>query len=195
MATGRSSDESLAPAGQGGGQSIAQIEANRRKCIKLSSADPAGKAVSSRNTLLHRLRAPDGILPDEDPVAFREFASSLCEDLDPIGAFEWEFAQRIVELMWRLRGTNALNAACSCAAVMRPPALNRSPNGYSPPRWTRIDPQTRQRGAEGAAARATGKAAARRQYENARLAEAWAEGDFPSLSRYQCTLSGIAKKR
>lgn len=62
-----------------------------------------GKSVSAMNALKHGLTAKAPVLPTEDADEYRDFRQRLVDDLTPVGAFEEELVEEIIELSWRLR--------------------------------------------------------------------------------------------
>src|SRR5262249_20253281 len=79
------------------------IEANQANA--LSSTGPKttdGKVIASKNSFRHGLTTR-GLLPDEDPKVFEEFADRMRADLAPVGELEGLLVERIVSSAWRLR--------------------------------------------------------------------------------------------
>ncbi|HUI56626.1 MAG TPA: hypothetical protein VLY04_16735, partial [Bryobacteraceae bacterium] len=84
--------------------SQARIEANRRNAQKSTGPrTPAGKAASSRNRLLHGLRANKHILLDEDPAEFLILLHDHLDRFQPVGPAEEDLVLRIAADQWRLR--------------------------------------------------------------------------------------------
>jgi len=83
--------------------SPARIEANRRNAQKSTGPrTPAGKAASSRNRLLHGLRANKHILLDEDPAEFLILLHDHLDRFQPVGPAEEDLVLRIAADQWRL---------------------------------------------------------------------------------------------
>jgi len=83
--------------------SQAQIDANRRNALKSSGPrTPAGKDTSSRNRLVHGLRANKHILLDENPEHFSMLLDDLFDRFRPIGDGEEKLVLRIAASQWRL---------------------------------------------------------------------------------------------
>ena len=81
----------------------AQIEANRRNAQKSTVPRTAeGKAASSRNRLLHGLRANKHILLDEDPAEFLLLVHDHFDRFQPVGPAEEKLVLRIAADQWRL---------------------------------------------------------------------------------------------
>src|ERR1039457_5876790 len=81
----------------------AQINANRENAKKPPGPRTAeGKAASSRNRLLHGLRANKHILLDEDPEEFLFLLQDLLDRFRPVGPGEEKLVLRIVNDQWRL---------------------------------------------------------------------------------------------
>ena len=82
----------------------AQIDANRENAKKSTGPRTAeGKAASSRNRLLHGLRANKHILLDEDPEDFLMLLKDLHDRFQPFGDGEEMLVLRIANDQWRLR--------------------------------------------------------------------------------------------
>jgi hypothetical protein len=81
----------------------AQIDANRENAKKSTGPrTAAGKAASSRNRLLHGLRANKHILLDEDPEEFLILLRDLYDRFQPSGETEEMLVMRIASAHWRL---------------------------------------------------------------------------------------------
>jgi hypothetical protein len=81
----------------------AQIDANRENAKKSTGPrSPEGKAASSRNRLLHGLRANKHILIDEDPEDFLMLLKDLHDRFQPVGDAEESLVLRIASAHWRL---------------------------------------------------------------------------------------------
>ncbi len=63
----------------------------------------AGKQRSSANAATHGLCSERPVLPIEDPAAWDAFHDGVVQELDPVGIFETELADRIALQLWRLR--------------------------------------------------------------------------------------------
>jgi hypothetical protein len=89
----------------------AQIDANRRNAQKSTGPrTPEGRAASSRNRLLHGLRANKHILLDEDPDEFLILLKDLHDRFRPVGDGEEELVMRIASGQWRLHRTLPMEA-------------------------------------------------------------------------------------
>ncbi len=83
--------------------SQAQIDANRRNAQHSSGPrSSTGKAASSRNRLVHGLRANTHILLDEDPAEFQALLDDLLTRFQPVGPGEEMLVLRIAANQWRL---------------------------------------------------------------------------------------------
>ena len=81
----------------------AQIDANRENAKKSTGPRSAeGKAASSRNRLLHGLRASKHILLDEDPAEFLFLLHDHLDRFQPVGPSEEKLVLRIANDHWRL---------------------------------------------------------------------------------------------
>jgi hypothetical protein len=86
--------------------SQAQIDANRRNAEKSTGPrTAAGKASSSRNRLLHGLRAQKHLVLDEDPDDFLDLLADLQDRFQPSGDGEDRIVMRIAAAQWRLDRT------------------------------------------------------------------------------------------
>lgn len=63
----------------------------------------AGKATVSRNAVRHGLLSAKLFLDDEDPAAFQDLLDELGTSLNPIGAVEMSFVERVAVTLWRQR--------------------------------------------------------------------------------------------
>jgi hypothetical protein len=83
--------------------SEAKINANRENAKKSTGPRTAeGKAASSRNRLLHGLRANKHILLDEDPEEFLFLLDDHLDRFQPLGASEENLVLRVAADQWRL---------------------------------------------------------------------------------------------
>jgi hypothetical protein len=90
----------------------AQINANRENAKKSTGPRTAeGKAASSRNRLLHGLRANKHILLDEDPEDFLLLLKDLHDRFQPVGGAEEMLVLRIASAHWRLDRAFPLEAS------------------------------------------------------------------------------------
>ena len=91
----------------------AQVNANRENAKKSTGPRTAeGKAASSRNRLLHGLRANKHILVDEDdPEDFLILLKDLYDRFQPAGDGEERLVLRIANDQWRLDRTLPMEAA------------------------------------------------------------------------------------
>jgi hypothetical protein len=91
--------------------SQAQIDANRENAQKSTGPrTAAGKAASSRNRLVHGLRANKHIMLDEDPEEFLLRLHDHLDRLQPVGPVEEDLVVRIAGLRWRLNRAFPLEA-------------------------------------------------------------------------------------
>jgi hypothetical protein len=81
----------------------AQIDANRRNAQKSTGPRTAeGKTASSRNRLLHGLRANKHLLLDEEPEEFLSLLKDLYDRFQPVGDGEEKLVLLIASDQWRL---------------------------------------------------------------------------------------------
>ena len=91
--------------------SEARLRANRENAQKSTGPrSVAGKAASSRNRLLHGLRANKHILLDEDPEQFLLLLNDLHDRFQPAGDGEEMIVRRIAADQWRLDRTFPMEA-------------------------------------------------------------------------------------
>jgi hypothetical protein len=89
----------------------AQMNANRRNAQKSTGPrTPEGRAASSRNRLVHGLRANKHLLLDEDPEEFLILLKDLHDRFRPVGEGEEELVMRIASSQWRLHRTLPMEA-------------------------------------------------------------------------------------
>jgi hypothetical protein len=91
--------------------SEARLRANRENAQKSTGPrSVAGKAASSRNRLLHGLRANKHLLLDEDPEQFVLLLNDLHSRFQPVGDGEVMIVRRIAADQWRLDRTFPMEA-------------------------------------------------------------------------------------
>jgi hypothetical protein len=89
-----------------------QVAANRANALKSTGPrSEAGKKASSANALTHGLTAEMHLVPGEDPQAFAELRNKVFEYYTPVGIFEVELADRLANLLWRVRRIPAFEGA------------------------------------------------------------------------------------
>jgi hypothetical protein len=86
------------------------VTSERRKAANQANArrstgpkTPEGKVAVRLNALRHGLLARDVVLPGEDADAFEDLWNRVRADLSPVGPIEELLADRVVNVMWRLR--------------------------------------------------------------------------------------------
>ena len=88
-----------------------QISANQQNAQKSTGPKTsAGKASSTMNALTHGLTAKDVLLPEEDEGAFDGLWDQFESELQPVGALEVRFVDRIVAALWRLNRVGKVEA-------------------------------------------------------------------------------------
>ena len=91
--------------------SEARLRANRENAQKSTGPrSVAGKAASSRNRLLHGLRANKHLLLDDDPEQFVLLLNDLHSRFQPVGDGEVMIVRRIAADQWRLDRTFPMEA-------------------------------------------------------------------------------------
>ncbi len=92
--------------------SQARIEANRRNAQKSTGPrTPEGKAKSSRNRLVHGLRANKHLILDDDPADFLLLLQDFIDRFQPVGEVEEKLVLRIAACQWRLDSVFTMEAA------------------------------------------------------------------------------------
>lgn len=92
--------------------SFEQRSANRKNATRSTGpTSPEGKDVSRRNALRHGCRAKALLLDTEDAGLFESFRDALIEELAPEGVLEAQFAEQMVNLIWRSRRIAVFEAA------------------------------------------------------------------------------------
>jgi hypothetical protein len=86
-----------------------QLAANRTNAQKSTGPQTAeGKNRSRINATRHNLTGQVAALTEPDRVAFDAWSDNMLCDLEPRGAMELQFAQRIVSDSWRLNRASAI---------------------------------------------------------------------------------------
>ncbi len=89
-----------------------QVAANRLNAQRSTGPrTPAGKTRVSMNATKHGFTARDVVLPGEDPADFEHFRAGILASLDPHGALENFFAEKIADDAWRLTRVRRFEAA------------------------------------------------------------------------------------
>jgi transposase InsO family protein len=80
-----------------------QIAANRANALHSTGPKTSeGKAAVRLNASRHGLLARDVVLPEEDLDAFDDLQNRVRAELSPVGPIEELFADRVINIMWRL---------------------------------------------------------------------------------------------
>jgi hypothetical protein len=91
--------------------SEAQIQANRLNAQKSTGPrTDEGKAVVAQNAVRHGLLAEQVVIRGEDPGEFEFYRERMLDELAPAGMIESMLAERAVELAWRLRRAERVQA-------------------------------------------------------------------------------------
>ena len=89
----------------------AQILANRSNARKSTGPrTPEGKAVVAQNATKHGLCGHETVIAGEDVGEFEFYRERRLAELDPVGELESDLAERIVNLSWRLKRAERLQA-------------------------------------------------------------------------------------
>jgi len=87
----------------------AQIIANRRNARQSTGPrSPQGKAIVSQNALKHGLSAGRDIISSESQADYDLYRNQFLTELAPTSHMEAMFAERIVNLSWRLKRVNKI---------------------------------------------------------------------------------------
>jgi hypothetical protein len=83
--------------------SAARTAANRLNALKSTGPrTAAGKAKSALNALKHGLTSQSPLLPTEDPAAYNLFAEGYLEELNPQSVEQFNLAQQLITVSWKL---------------------------------------------------------------------------------------------
>jgi hypothetical protein len=89
----------------------AQVNANRANAQKSTGPRTAeGKAVVAQNAVKHGFWAQEVVIKGEDPQEFALYREGMLQELAPAGFVETLLAERIVNLSWRLRRAERMQA-------------------------------------------------------------------------------------
>ena len=82
-----------------------QIEANRRNATRSTGPrTEQGKGASELNAIRHRLLAKSVVVPNlENDEEWQDFRKGVLTDLNPVGRLQEELAERIAQILWRIR--------------------------------------------------------------------------------------------
>jgi len=81
-----------------------QIKANRKNAQKSTGPrTEEGKEAASQNATKHGLCSCKNVIRCESQDEYNLFCDEMIDDLSPVGAMEFLFAERIVSLSWRLK--------------------------------------------------------------------------------------------
>lgn len=112
----------------------ARTRANRLNALHSTGPrTPAGQARSSQNAVTVGLFSRHIVLPalGESEAEFDAFRTGIITDLDPVGALETELADRVAQLVWRMR-----------RVVRYETAAQTVPQGALPPHPDQVPPDT-----------------------------------------------------
>jgi hypothetical protein len=103
----------------------AQIEANRQNAqASTGPATEEGRERSSRNALKHGFTSKIALIPGEDEEEYKEFCRSLLDSWNPADKLEHAHAEELINIQWRLRRAEKLEAKIFCTALPDFKALN-----------------------------------------------------------------------
>jgi hypothetical protein len=98
----------------------AQLEANRKNAQKSTGPKtPEGKAIVAQNGVTHGLTARTTLISGENPEQFNQFRQRLLGELRPCGLLESIFADRIIDLSWRLSRVTRIQSGILDALAVR----------------------------------------------------------------------------
>jgi hypothetical protein len=107
--------------------SAAQIAANQANARKSTGPRTAeGKARSSRNHTTHGLRSKEFVIAEGQQQDFDSFMTALRNDIQPVGALEFDLFTQLAHASWTLRRCRGAEAAMQNrgAAPALDPLLN-----------------------------------------------------------------------
>ena len=89
-----------------------QIEANQQNAQKSTGPKTLeGKSISCRNATKHGLYAkPSYLIPDDDPIEFKNLIRRYLEAYNPVGILEEEEFKCLIEYKWRLMRLNKVES-------------------------------------------------------------------------------------
>jgi hypothetical protein len=89
----------------------AQTNANRENAKKSTGPrTPAGKAISSRNSLIHGMTSGKFLPPDGDPDEFFQLLDQFRDRFQPFDQFEDALVERLVAAEFKMRSVRYLDA-------------------------------------------------------------------------------------
>lgn len=81
-----------------------KIAANRENASRSTGPrTEAGKAIASRNSIVHGILSDAGVVPNENENLFFDFADAMRSHLNPANELEALLVDRIVSNTWRMR--------------------------------------------------------------------------------------------
>jgi hypothetical protein len=96
-----------------------QVASNRRNARRSTGPrTPAGKARSAHNALIHGLRSTTPVLPCEKVQDWDNHLQGIVQSLAPTGALEAELANRVAQILWRLRRVTAYETGLIALRLM-----------------------------------------------------------------------------
>lgn len=80
-----------------------KIIANQLNAMKSTGPKTfEGKLAITQNPLKHGICSVSPVVKDESELEWEEYRDALLIDLSPVGCLEWDFANKIAVLSWRL---------------------------------------------------------------------------------------------
>ncbi len=104
--------------------SAARAAANRLNAQKSTGPrTAAGKAKSALNALKHCLTSQSPLLPTEDPADYTLFAEGYLEELDPQSVEQFNLAQQLITVSWKLNRIPQIQAKVLAEIADRHPLM------------------------------------------------------------------------
>lgn len=87
-----------------------KAKANRQNAMKSCGPKTTeGKKIASQNARKHGLYSTQGLLADDDPKEYLRLARGVDQHHSPVGAYEYELANMILQTLWQLRRANTID--------------------------------------------------------------------------------------
>ena len=102
----------------------ARAAANRLNAQKSTGPrTAAGKAKAALNALKHGLTSQSPLLPTEDPTEYQTFAEGYLEELDPKTVEQFNLAQQLITVSWKLNRIPQIEAKVLAEHANRHPLM------------------------------------------------------------------------
>jgi len=102
----------------------ARAAANRLNAQKSTGPrTAAGKAKAALNALKHGLTSQSPLLPTEDPTEYQTFSAGYLEELDPKTVEQFNLAQQLITVSWKLNRIPQIEAKVLAEHANRHPLM------------------------------------------------------------------------